>query len=128
MGPGVVIPWTFVEIGATGAAVQITPRVTKIVRLIAMVVVQNLEDGSRTILVQAVIGGALSVVPVAFATVDTAAENLGFETLTFMWDVTLPTALNVPTSVGIALTANFNDSLQLLNATLDVQELPPPTG
>lgn len=126
---GTQVPWDTIESGAAaGVDVPITPHVTGRVRIIAMVVIANVTGAQRLIEVQAQVGGVTVPNVTAIASVDGEPEGgEAFETVTLLLDTSL-LPVGSASNVEILLTADSDNALEVVNATIDIQELPAATG
>lgn len=130
---GTFINWNFIAAGpASGVNVPVVPRVTGIIRVIGVVTIKNTTGSLRQVTIEVFVGNVVLQVP--FGELPTLEPNAlaVFPILTEVNANTFgaPAAIGVTADIRVRLTADVSDSLQLIqeSSTLDVQELPPPTG
>lgn len=132
---GTPVPWSGIASGAATPTpdVPITPKVTGVVRIIFTVVVENVSNTDEDVGVAVQVNGV---------TKNTFSEEVpgtksgvtGIVTISGVVDLEPPIAgtplpVGVTSNIEIVLTAGTDsESLQLDNATLDIQELPAATG
>jgi hypothetical protein len=128
-GAGVQIPWSTIDVGAPGVEVPITPQSTGIIRITAMVGVENVTDDVVATPVTVQLDGLGPVAVFASATVlpDESAE------IPFTIDLWGAHALPVGVTTNISLLVKFVGAaetvqLDLNRSSIDIQELPAATG
>src|SRR5512147_2902491 len=123
---GTQIPWTVIASGApAGVDIPITPKSSGRIRLVGQVVVDNISEGNATVSVQAQVDGVTISTPSSQTEFST---DITIDTVPFVLDLTLP--VGVLANIQLLVTASGNDELELTAAcsTLDISEIPAPTG
>lgn len=126
------IPWEGVDVGAPGITAQITPRVSGIVLISAVVAIKSLSGVQEIVTVDVSVNGFVLNVPF-FNQI--TVEAGGFLVVPILTETNVATLgallpIGVPATVSILLTANTDDVLQLStdDSSISIQEVLPATG
>lgn len=124
--PGTQVPWATVDVGVAGVSVQITPRVTGIIRVMGVLTIEGGGEGAIDVQVQVQVNGVTQAIPeFEFNTVG----NTETEAVPFMVEISgLP--IGTTKNIQILLTASNSPGAVLSeqSSTIEVQEVPASTG
>jgi hypothetical protein len=131
---GVQIPWGTTDVpGFTFADVPITPRVSGIVRVTAVVCVANSTSNPATLIVEVQVDGVTQIRPlheeVTVPFTNGGEETSGFAAVPIETEI-LGLVLGTAVNIQIKVTALTADALTLTtnNSSIEVQEVLPSTG